>query len=563
MFMRTINKLHHLITEINMYLSSSGAEAAALRTLVTSRYEPDDRIGSGSFGKIFRGRDTQTGEWVAIKLEKKRGGTTTLQKEAKVMAEMQDIFGFPKMLHFSKDDNYNVIIMDHLGYDLEKLLKLCNYKLSNKTVFMLADQMITRLESLHSRGYLHRDIKPENFVMGLGKQARNLYLIDFGLAKPWKDTDGKHIQMRDDKGMVGTARYASISTLTGFEPSRRDDMESLGYTLIYLLKGKLPWQNLKLDDGSDKYAKIAQAKRATPLGELCKDIPKSFIEYMKLVRNLEFTETPPYKSLKKVLRTEFCEQGCDFDYQYDWVVNQILIHDPTQRTQLEKQAKDAGKLETSLAAVANKGAVPGQSSKPAAAERKHKLTEVNHNMKINEPLPSSGQISKHMRVSLLGSFKEEKEPYTIKVIQPEIQNLTLIPMLPSALEESVISNKAIQLNKSQNDEIEGGPTFKKVTENSDRVNETKGKSPSSNVLSNHLSENIPCIIPEEELSEGKPALGNFPSDELILMLIADDPYTTDNDFSAKYELLLAKQVTLYVHRCNCLNSLGQARSYFE
>lgn len=77
--------------------------------------------------------------------------------------------------------------------------------------------MIARIETLHEKNYLHRDIKPENFVMGTGPNSKVLYMIDFGLARSYKDSNGKHISYKDGKGLVGTARYASINTHNGIE----------------------------------------------------------------------------------------------------------------------------------------------------------------------------------------------------------------------------------------------------------------------------------------------------------------------------------------------------------
>ena len=87
---------------------------------------------------------------------------------------------------------------------------------------------------MHEHDYVHRDLKPENFVIGLDKEENIIYLIDFGLSKKYKDSKGDHILYKEGKSILGTVRYVSIYTHLGIEQSRRDDIESLGYILIYL-----------------------------------------------------------------------------------------------------------------------------------------------------------------------------------------------------------------------------------------------------------------------------------------------------------------------------------------
>lgn len=164
--------------------------------------------------------------------------------------------------------------MEILGKSLEDLFNLCSRKYSLKTVCILGIEMMKKIQWVHEKNHIHRDIKPDNFMMGIGPNEDKLYAIDFGLAKKYRSSTNKgHIPFKTNKNITGTARYCSINTHKGYEQSRRDDLESIGYVLIYFLKGSLPWQGLKCKQGEDHYEKIHEKKRATPTSELCKDIP--------------------------------------------------------------------------------------------------------------------------------------------------------------------------------------------------------------------------------------------------------------------------------------------------
>lgn len=286
---------------------------------VGNKYRLGRKIGSGSFGDIYLGTNISTGEEVAIKLECIKTKHPQLHIESKFYRMLQGAVGIPTIKWCGSEGDYNVMVMELLGPSLEDLFNFCSRRFTLKTVLLLADQMISRIDFIHSRSFIHRDIKPDNFLMGLGKKGNLVYIIDFGLAKKYKDSKTMaHIPYRENKNLTGTARYASINTHLGIEQSRRDDLESLGYVLMYFNLGTLPWQGLKAANKRQKYERISEKKLSTPIEELCKGFPTEFASYLSYCRQLDFTQRPDYCYLRKVFRTLFARQGYTYDYVFDW-----------------------------------------------------------------------------------------------------------------------------------------------------------------------------------------------------------------------------------------------------
>merc|ERR1719473_239532 len=143
-------------------------------------------------------------------------------------------------------------------------------KFTAKTTALIAEQVISRIEFLHSKGLVHRDIKPENFMFGINQKVHHVYIIDFGLSKLYWDTaKNSHAIQKSGLSLTGTARYASINAHKGVEQSRRDDLEAIGHMFLYFLRGALPWSGLDAKTQEEKYRKICEKKEAVPLDELC------------------------------------------------------------------------------------------------------------------------------------------------------------------------------------------------------------------------------------------------------------------------------------------------------
>lgn len=279
------------------------------------------RLASGAFGEVFVGQNTETSQMVAVKLEKKAHYSQLKHEYAvyRILGELYTpkIYEYGKILH---DSVYvNGLVMELLGKSLEQLLVGCSGQFSLKTVLMLGEKMIDSIEYLHHKNYVHRDIKPDNFVFDAGEGR--LYLIDYGLAKEFRNpVTFKHREMRTDKSLTGTVRYASLRTHQGFEQSRRDDLESIGFCLVYFLNGKLPWQGLRAKTKQEKYDRIRECKENVSLYELCMGLPKEIHSFCFYVRNLGYEDMPNYGYLRNLLRDALRQRGWKSDGVFDWTL---------------------------------------------------------------------------------------------------------------------------------------------------------------------------------------------------------------------------------------------------
>ena len=263
-----------------------------MSTIIANKYEILEKIGEGTFGKVFKGKNIRSAEEVAIKIQHK-DIDNVLKHEAKIYKYLKDISGVPHIRNYGTDTGFNYLILDLLGPSLfEKAFKPI------ETIKYLI-QAINIIEYIHNKGIIHRDIKPDNFLLK-SKSTIDLYLIDFGLSKYYLIADKKHMEERKDRKLIGTAKFSSLNVQNGIEASRRDDMESLCYSFVAIFGKELPWHKVQeenISKSSDSlpelYAKIKKYKEGSL--EWTHDIPGEFLTMLLYCRKLGFYERPNYK----------------------------------------------------------------------------------------------------------------------------------------------------------------------------------------------------------------------------------------------------------------------------
>eukprot|EP01065_Artemidia_motanka_P006155 TRINITY_DN13015_c0_g1_i1.p1 TRINITY_DN13015_c0_g1~~TRINITY_DN13015_c0_g1_i1.p1 ORF type:complete len:424 (+),score=90.72 TRINITY_DN13015_c0_g1_i1:149-1420(+) len=301
--------------------SSDSSSRTRLAGRVFHEWEAGRKVGSGSFGQCYAAADMRTGKRVCLKVED-TADRSELDREYEYLLLLghgvdDDCMVTPRAFDYVTCGRKEVLVQELLGPSINSLYLKCGERLSQHSVLMLAPQVIDCIRHVHRCGLVHRDIKPHNFLMGRGDRAHKVYVIDFGLSKRWRRDDGSHIPFALGKHLTGTVRYVSTNVHRGYEQSRRDDLLSIGHMLLYLVKGKLPWQGLQ--NKKRRHEAVHQVKEETSLKDMCRGLSPVWEDFMRHCRTLDFAEEPDYDKLRNMFVDALRDLRLSDDpMQHDW-----------------------------------------------------------------------------------------------------------------------------------------------------------------------------------------------------------------------------------------------------
>ncbi|QIW98377.1 hypothetical protein AMS68_003895 [Peltaster fructicola] len=303
---------------------------------IDGKYTLVRQIGVGGFGAVFLGRDLSLNQEVALKLEHHSIDPSLLEGEASRYESFQGEKGFPRLYWFGWHDDFRVMAFELLGPSLADVFCYCERRLTLKTILMITDQLLVRLETLHAKGFVHRDIKPRNFLLGTGIHSNDIYMTDFGLvdnymARHYDPGIESEAEISRWEHLVGTAGFASIRAHRGIVQFPGDDLESLGYMLIYFLHGKLPWHGQAAERGKKSNQEVMEMKMQMTPEQLCFGLPEEFCQYMQLVKTLERGEMPSYRKIRASFQNLAAREGLPYDHVYDWTIRNYLETEDEKR----------------------------------------------------------------------------------------------------------------------------------------------------------------------------------------------------------------------------------------
>ena len=360
-------------------------------------FKSSDKLKYDPILQIYKGINKKTNEDIAIKIIFENTEFHYLIHEYSILNNLQNIENFPKIIFFSQSEENVILITNLLGKNLEQLIRNQPTKhFSLKTTLMLSIQILKIIQIFHEKNYIHRNIKPENFLIGL-KNFSLINLIGFNLSRYYiNQKDNIHIPYKEGKSFIGTIRFCSIYTHFGFEQSRRDDLQSIGFMLIYFIKGSLPWMGIKCKNIKEKIMRIKEKKIEVTPGILCHNVDFSIKSYFDYVLNLKFEEKPNYEFLINLFLDDLKRNNFDNDLNFDWCQRKS-ISDNKENYNIQSNINN--KFYNTFGSQMNFSGSISQNKIKNDNNNYHQITQQSINMSQNNPYNQYYQKNKSVEIS--------------------------------------------------------------------------------------------------------------------------------------------------------------------
>ena len=383
------------------------------KNLIFKKFKLINKIGHGSFGNIYSVKRIIDGKYFALKAEKKNVTNSVLESEAYFLFTLQG-YGIPKFISFGHNKRYNILIEELLDKSLHYIFIQNKRKASLIDICLIGIQILDRLEWIHSKDIIYRDVKAENFLVGL-KDPNVIYIIDFGLCKKFRSSKtGKHVLPKQYKTITGTMRYASLNVLKGKEPSRRDDLISLGYLIIYLFKGHLPWESVNPHFNREDYLKLIYLKENDGESKLLIDLPEEIIDYIKYTKKLEFEQNPDYSYLRSLFQNIILKKNLDYKkITFSWINDKSKIVNEYQKKPFlrknNSQRRIYKKIKENL-----EGKIKKELSHDNYIKKSNIAMPINNKLIISAEMPSKKPDSEFNNLERKKSIIEKEQKNLIK-----------------------------------------------------------------------------------------------------------------------------------------------------
>jgi len=324
-----------------------------LQKILFQKYRIIKLLSCDSNNLVYQGINIIDKSKVAIKLENKVAGKDNLTNESYILLNLKGQ-GIPEIISFGHSGKYNVLIEELLGKSLQELYEQNDNEIPLKDICLIAIQILERLQFIHSKYIIHRNINPNNFLIGI-KNPSLIYMIDFAHAKKYRSSrTGNHIKFSLNQKINGQISYISANAMRGGEQSRKDDLESFGYMIIYLLKGFLPWK--EFENNKNKFKKIYELKNKISSGRLCRYLPEEIQILVEYTKKLSFEQEPNYEYLRGLFKEILMKMEKLNDNIFFWnkIKNKIKSKSKN-RNKNEELEKDQANRSTKILLIKKKG----------------------------------------------------------------------------------------------------------------------------------------------------------------------------------------------------------------